>query len=500
MRLLNELIEKIDFLSFQGNTQVQISNIQYDSRKCTADSLFIAIEGTQSDGHNYIEKAIQAGAVAVIAEHTNGINYDQTQIAMILVENSRLALAQISHCWYGFPTKSMKVIGITGTNGKTTTTFIIKSLFEAAGHKTAIIGTTGIYIGKTKIPATHTTPESLELCEHFAQMRDENVEIVAMEVSSHALAQYRADGIEFDAANFTNLTLDHLDYHKTMQDYAQAKKRLFDMLTPQGIAIVADNSEYSTFMLDECKAVNKFFIGRELSSDIVISNEKVGINGIEYNLTFTNQNASNLSNSIALKSPLLGKFNIDNTSFAASLAVLMGLPKEKVQQYMPLAQGSPGRMQRVNLKNSAVALVDYAHTPDALEKALLACKHIINSAELSSSKLICVFGCGGDRDKSKRPIMGEISSRLADFSIITDDNPRTENSEDILQQINSGVALENKQNAKSIPNRAKAIEYACQIAQANDLILVAGKGHEDYQIIGTTKHHFDDVEELNKYA
>ena len=385
----------------------------------------------------------------------------------------------------------MYIAGITGTNGKTTTTFLLKSIFEEAGYKCGIIGTTGIFIGNEMLPATHTTPESLELASIFNQMRNSGVCFVALEVSSHALHQHRADCIDFDAALFTNLTLDHLDYHKTMTEYADAKKILFDLMKTDSIAISIFNENWTEYFLKDCKSKSKYVIGYEQDFDIFIDNIILNSNGCDFSLKAK-------ANEIAIKSPLLGKFNIENLSLAAVLALAIGIKPAIIKKALESATGAPGRMQKVILKNGAIGIVDYSHTPDALEKALLSCREIIEKSDNPKSKLICVFGCGGDRDKTKRPQMGNIAASIADFTIVTDDNPRCEDSENIIADIFQGIKEKQKAKTIKISNRANAINFAVKLSQKDDLILVAGKGHENYQIIGKTKHHFNDIEELAK--
>ncbi len=489
MKNLNNLLSGICYQLIKGTLETSISSIQYDSRKCEENSLFVAITGEQFDGHNFIKSAIEQGAKAIVCEKTD-LGYI-SNITVIQVDNSRKALAYLSHNWFEHPTKDMYIAGITGTNGKTTTTFLLKSIFEEAGYKCGIIGTTGIFIENEMLPATHTTPESLELASIFNQMRSSGVNFVAMEVSSHALHQHRTDCIDFDAALFTNLTLDHLDYHKTMNEYADAKKILFDSMNTDSIAISIFNENWTDYILKDCKSKSKYVIGYRQDFDIFIDKIILNSNGCEFTLK---ENA----NEIAIKSPLLGKFNIENLSIAATLALAKGIKPIIIKKALEIATGAPGRMQKVILKNGAIGIVDYSHTPDALEKALLSCREIIEKSDNPKSKLICVFGCGGDRDKSKRPKMGNIATTIADFTIVTDDNPRFEDSEDIIADIFQGIKEEQKAGTIKISNRANAINFAVKISQKDDLILVAGKGHENYQIIGKTKHHFNDVEELAK--
>ncbi|OGU14456.1 MAG: hypothetical protein A2X63_04515, partial [Ignavibacteria bacterium GWA2_35_8] len=449
MKKLTELIKTLTYTNIIGYTDIDIFSIEQDSRECKAGSLFVAIRGTNSDGHKYIENVIRQGTKVIVCEEIPTIN--DKNITFIMVDNSRLALAELAHTWYNFPTREMKVIGITGTNGKTTITFLIKSILDSIGEKAAIIGTTGIYIGNQKLPATHTTPGPLQLCSYLSQMKSEGVKYVVMEVSSHALSQNRVSGISFDVAAFTNLTHDHLDYHTTMEDYASAKKQLFQMLSPDGIAVVNGDDDYSEFILKDIKTSRKIKVGRKSGNDIIIADEKLNLDGSDFMLKI---NSNELMN---IKTGLLGRFNIDNAAMAVAICLQLGFDKNAIIEILKTSAGAPGRMQKIILKNKAIAMVDYAHTPDALEKALNSCREALVSAGLKNNKLLCVFGCGGDRDKTKRPIMGKISSSLADFTILTDDNPRTEDSSKIIQDIYYGIENGEKMKVIQISNRAEAI-------------------------------------------
>ena len=489
---LSLLIGDLDDPQIYGDVDVEIEGIAYDSRKCDKGFLFVALRGMNVDGHNFISAGIKRGANAVLCEEIpEGLEAEG--ITFVVVRDSRRALAEVSHRFYDYPTKGLNVIGITGTNGKTTTTYLIKSIYEEAGEKTALIGTTGIIIDDEFIPPTHTTPESLELCKLFVEMREKNVTTVIMEVSSHALAQSRVWGIDFDTAIFTNLTPDHLDYHEDMFEYATAKKQLFDMLKPESKAIVFNNSEFSEYVVRDCQA-KVYFVGRDKGNDIRIKSEKMSLGHSAFELKGEiNGNKIDLEFEISLS----GKFNIENASLASVTALANNIDYETISKALAKASGAPGRMQAINLQSGALALVDYAHTPDALEKALQACRDILLENK-NGGNLICVFGCGGDRDKTKRPIMGNISARIADYTVITSDNPRTEEPEKIIDEIYGGIDTGLKSKVVSISHRGEAIKYAVNFAKAGDILLVAGKGHEKYQIIGTERIHFDDAEEIKK--
>ncbi len=499
MKNLNQLINVIEPVKTINFINRQISSIEYDSRKCSNDSIFVAIRGNNLDGHRFISAAIKKGAKTIICESLSPDTKNFPDCTFIKVSDSRNALAMLSHYWFDEPSKKLKIIGITGTNGKTTLTFLLKSIFHECGYKCGIIGTTGIFMGNEFIPATHTTPESLELASVLNNMVQKGIEYVFMEVSSHSLEQRRINGIVFDAALFTNLTHDHLDYHINFDSYAKAKKKLFDNLTENSFALANSDDDYCDFILSDCKSRRKYKIGRNTNSDIIITEEQISLNKASFILSINRINDTSFTETYSFEIHLTGRFNITNAAMAAATGLALNLDYKKILKGLIFSKGAPGRMETIILKNGAVAIIDYAHTPDALEKALLACREIIIS-QSSSSKLICVFGCGGDRDKSKRPAMGSISSFIADYSIITSDNPRTEDADKIIQEIYAGISKKNKSKINCITNRSEAIAAAYRLSRQGDIILIAGKGHEKYQIIGTEKIPFDDVEEVMKFA
>ncbi len=487
MKNFEALIKDINIIGHKGSFPSTISNICYDSRKVNTGDLFVAMRGEQTDGHKYIDKAIELGASVIVCE----ILPDKIKenVAYLTVDNSRKTLSDLAHNFYDRPAEKLDIYGITGTNGKTTISFIMKHIYKSLGYKTGIIGTTGIYIGEKKIEASHTTPESLELAELLADMVDAGIEKVFMEVSSHALVQSRADNISFKAGIFTNLSHEHLDYHKTMHEYAAAKSILFSRIQTDGFAIVNGDDDYSKAILKNCTTEKIYSIGRNATNTIQILDENSKISG----MTFSIQHNTKMDFSTSL----IGKFNIDNIAMALSLPILENEEPYQVKQAVSTAKGAPGRMDRVNLANGAVGLIDYAHTPDALDKALKAAKEVLIESG-SKGKLISVFGCGGNRDRTKRPKMGNISTDTAHFSIVTDDNPRTEDPTSIRKEIFEGIEF--RHNCCEIPGRAEAIKLAYQISMKDDIILIAGKGHETYQILGTTRHHFDDKEEIMKWG
>lgn len=487
MKVLSHLLNNVDHIEIVNFIEREIKSISYDSRLVSSDGIFVALRGTKVDAHNFISDVINAGCKIIICEEIPNFETDAT---FIKVKSSRKALAQISHWWFDYPTQKMKMIGVTGTNGKTTSTFIIAQILEKFGYKVGILGTTGIYFANRHYEATHTTPESYELCKIFSEMVRNGVQYVAMEVSSHALEQYRVFGIDFDAAIFTNLSHDHLDYHQSMENYASAKKILFDLLKEDSFAVVNGDDHYSDFILSSTKSKYKSKVGRQSFNDYIISNEKISTNGIEFNLVHKNK-------SVKIETNLIGKFNVDNTALATVLCLEMGFELEKVVYAIKLIQPAEGRMVAINLRTAATGIVDYAHTPDALQKALLTCREIL-SANNNNGNLICVFGCGGDRDRTKRPKMGQIAAEIADLVVITDDNPRTEPADKIRLEILQGISNNLRHKVIEIADRAEAIRYSIEQSKAGDIVLVAGKGHEKYQIIGNKRFHFDDFEQLKQ--
>ncbi len=518
---IRHLINYIDYkqIYFEENCEISnISTIEYNSKFCIQNSMFVAITGENIDGHIFIEEALKNGTNSIICEKLPENFNEFPNVVFILVENSRLALAQASHAFYNFPARNMCIIGITGTNGKTTTTFLLKSILEAAEQSVGIIGTTGIFIDNEVLESPHTTPESLELAKILSKMYKCGIEYVVMEVSSHSLAMHRVSCIDFNIAAFTNLTHEHLDFHKTLNNYTLSKKILFDNLDNTSIAVFNADDTATSKLLADCSASiilisrdenNKLFNNKLLAERVnqaIIYKEDIEKNRSNFVLKLSNNSNNKSGIEIQIETKLTAKFNIDNASLAATIAHSIGIEPENIKTGLASSNGAPGRMELVQLASGATAYVDYAHTPDALEKALLACKNILKTNKTSNStiinnsikRLIVVFGCGGDRDKTKRPLMGKIAEQLADIIIITDDNPRTEDNLKIIEEIAMGIS--SIENIRCISDRKEAIKYAASIADKQDIILVAGKGHETYQIIGTTKQYFSDIDELVKYS
>jgi UDP-N-acetylmuramoyl-L-alanyl-D-glutamate--2,6-diaminopimelate ligase len=464
---------------------VKISGIQYDSRKVVRENLFVALKGSGSDGHKFLSSAIANGAKVVVVEDDASIPDPMcmhTGTVKVVVGNTRKALAQIAANYYGRPAQKMTMIGVTGTNGKTTTTFLIKQLLEADGkRRVGLIGTVEYAIGAEKFPATHTTPESLELQQLFAQMVSKGCTHCVMEVSSHALHQSRTVGIPFAGAVFTNLTQDHLDYHGSMEEYGKAKRILFDGLTEDAVAVVNADSEFSSMMTAGTRA-RVMTYGIDHTSDLQAKRLSVTVNGFTADI-----------DGIPTATSLVGRFNVYN--FLGAYGLMKGLGFQPTAEQCAVLKPAPGRFEQIRSPKGWTAIVDYAHTPDALENCLQTIHDVLPPQR--TNRIITVFGAGGDRDTTKRPKMGAIAERLSDTIIITSDNPRTEDPMKIIGDVLEGIT--EKQKAVIEADRAKAIAKGLSLAAEGDVILIAGKGHEDYQVIGKEKFHFSDNEEIMKF-
>lgn len=461
---------------------VKISGVQYDSRKVQRENLFVAIRGTGSDGHSFLSAAIANGAKVIVVEDDHSIPDSLCMhqgVVKVVVGNTRKALAEIAANYYGHPAASMTVIGVTGTNGKTTTTYLLKQMIEANTHtKVGLIGTVEYSIGTEKIPATHTTPESLELHGLFARMKQMGCTHVVMEVSSHALHQYRVYGIPFSGAVFTNLTQDHLDYHGTMEEYFGAKKILFNALSATAIAVTNADSDYGKKIVDGCKGKILSY-GTGSHADVRAENVSISIDGFSADI-----------NGTAVTTPLVGRFNVYN--FLAAYTTVTGLGFHIPQTVLARLVPAPGRFEQIHSPAGWTAIVDYAHTPDALENCLQTIHDVLPSDGTHS--IITVFGAGGDRDKTKRATMGAIAERLSNVVIVTSDNPRTEDPQMIVNDIIAGFSDPRKPIIEI--DRAGGIRKGLSLAQPGDVVLIAGKGHEDYQVLGKEKIHFSDREEV----
>ena len=468
--------EKYEVLS--GDINIDLTSVEYDSRRVKEGSVFVCISGFKADGHRFVESAVNNGAKAVVTEKDIAV---PKGITCVKVQNTRHTLAVMAASLFGRPSEKMRLIGVTGTNGKTTTTYLIKNILETHGRKTGIIGTIQNCIGNRVLHTDRTTPESLELQELFREMLNEGVDDVIMEVSSHSLDLHRVDCCEFDIGMFTNLTEDHLDYHKTMENYRDAKALLFGMCKA---SIINIDDPCGEFMVS--RAVGKVLKTgiNNNRADIKAVNLVMKPNGVEFDIVFENK-----THHIVYNVP--GKFSVYNALAAVAAGILLDVPMESIIKGIESVKGVKGRFEPVKTYNGITAIVDYSHTPDSLE-------NMLNTArEFVKGRIITVFGCGGDRDKLKRPIMGEIAGRLSDFCIITSDNPRSEDPQTILDEIEPGTAKAGCDYIK-ICDRREAIFHAVKMAQPDDFIAVAGKGHEDYQIFADRTIHFDDAEVLRE--
>lgn len=469
---------------------VEIHGIQYDSRKVVRGDLFVALRGSSSDGNRFIVDAIGRGARAVVTDTDAAVSdaYCMHEgVAKVVVPDARAALAEISATYYGNPSRKLSMVGVTGTNGKTTTSHIIRTLLEARGMRTGLIGTITYEFAGKVLAATHTTPESLELNELLARMVAEGCSAAVMEVSSHALAQQRVRGIGFAAAVFTNLTQDHLDYHGTMEEYFGAKRILFDSLKPGGWCVINIDDEWGKKLIRSVR-MKKITYGVDASADVRASGISLGADRTRFEVLHDGVTT-------ALESPLVGRFNVSNILAAFAAGIALGIPKETMVDALRRFQPVRGRFERLPSSQGWTAVIDYAHTPDALEKAIIAVRDILRSS--GKGRIITVFGCGGNRDRTKRPQMGRIATELSDVTVVTSDNPRHEDPEGIIDEIISGVKKEARYYREA--DRAKAVIRALCMAEAGDIVLVAGKGHEEYQVVGDTKVHFSDREIVEEY-
>ncbi|MEG6521882.1 UDP-N-acetylmuramoyl-L-alanyl-D-glutamate--2,6-diaminopimelate ligase [Desulfotomaculum sp. 1211_IL3151] len=475
--ILKELLQAIPVVSLSGNQEINIEGICYDSRQVSPKTLFVAVKGYQTDGHQYIEKAVTAGAVAVVYESDVEL---PEGISGIKVADSRKSLALLADQFYGHPSQRLSMVGVTGTNGKTTTTHLIAAIWQRAGIKPGVIGTIHNLIGEKILPVTNTTPESLDLQKTLAQMVEEEVKGVAMEVSSHALALNRVAGVHYQVAVFTNLTQDHLDFHQTMENYLAAKAILF----AQDIQYaVINGDDPAAGELKKSSRGKVYTYGMNQEVDVRAQDIQVTAKGVQFVI-------SGPWGQHRLHLKLTGRFNVYNSLAAYTTGMALGFDGEIVIAALENVIGVAGRFELVDQGQNFAVVVDYAHTPDGLENILTTARQI------TKGRLITVFGCGGDRDRTKRPIMGEIAARYSDIPVVTSDNPRTEDPQRILADVVVGVnRVMSPEKYLVLQDRREAINKAIELAREGDVVVIAGKGHEDYQIIGTTKYPFDDREE-----
>lgn len=472
--LLDQLLEAVEVLAATGNLKIHIQGICYDSRQAAPGSLFVAVQGYQTDGHQYIEQAIQAGAVAVVLQRDIAV---PAGVTVVKVADSRKALALLADQFYQHPSGQLTMVGVTGTNGKTTTTHLLASIWRKAGVKPGVIGTIHNLIGDQVLPVNNTTPESLDLQRILAQMVEAEVKGVAMEVSSHALALNRVAGVNYSAAVFTNITQDHLDFHGTMEEYLNAKALLFAMDIDYAIINADDAAAQQLVQSSKGKV---YTYGIDQVADVQAKDIAITARGVAFT-------ACGPWGEHRLDLKLTGRFNVYNTLAAYTTALALGIPSDIVVEALQNVPGVAGRFELVDQGQDFAVVVDYAHTPDGLENILTTARQI------TTGRLITVFGCGGDRDRTKRPIMGEIAARYSDIPVVTSDNPRTEDPDRIIEDVVVGVNNVTKpENYLVIADRREAINRAIELAQAGDVVVIAGKGHEDYQIIGKTKYPFDD--------
>lgn len=474
--MLSELIKGLE-IKTEDLRDINVSGISYDSRNVRQEDIFVAIRGFKDNGGNYIKEAIRKGAVAVLSEEELEIE----GIVNLRCIDVRKGLALISDRFFGHPSSKLKVIGVTGTNGKTTTTYLLRSIFSTAGKKTGLIGTINYLIDENCIPASNTTPESRDLQEMLSKMVDKNIDIVVMEVSSHAVVLSRIEGIEYQAGVFTNFSQDHLDFHGDMETYFSAKRRFFENLSQQikkpWVVFNIDDSrgEEIKRASGDCPSIS-YGIS---TGDIYTSNIVLHQNGISFYIHWKTEK-------IPIEVKLPGRHNVYNALSAFATAFIQDISPDVIRDGLMRVQSVDGRFEKIEAGQPFSVIIDYAHTPEALERLLLTTKEII------TGKLILIFGCGGDRDKKKRPIMGAIGSKLADHTILTSDNPRTEEPEAILSEIEKGIIPD--RSYEVIEDRREAIRKGCLIAKSGDCVLIAGKGHENYQILGTKRIPFDDRE------
>ncbi len=476
---LNELIKNITVSAIEGSADVDIVDVDIDSRCVATGHLFIAIKGTQTDGHQYIQKAVDMGAAAILCEDMPVER--QSGVCYIQVPSTETAVGPVATVFHGDPTSRLKLVGVTGTNGKTTIATLLYNMFRKLGYKCGLLSTVCNYIEGEAVPASHTTPDPIELNRLLERMASVGCEYVFMECSSHAIAQQRIGGLKFAGGIFTNLTRDHLDYHKTVENYRNAKKAFFDMLPKGAFAITNADDKNGLFMVQNTKATVKTYSTRTMADfrgriiECHFEGMYLEIDGHEVGVQF------------------IGKFNVSNLLAVYGAAVMLGQKPEDVLLVLSTLKSVAGRLEPIHSPEGFTAVVDYAHTPDALENVLKAIHEVLDGKD---GHIITVCGAGGNRDKGKRPLMAQEAVKQSDRVIITSDNPRFEEPQDIINDMLAGLDQRQMKKVVSIVDRREAIRTACMMAQKGDVILIAGKGHEDYQEIKGVKHHFDDREEV----
>ena len=481
MKILKDILYKVSVNAVYGDTNVKVAQVDFDSRKVVKDSLFVAQKGTSVDGHLYIDKAISLGATTIICEELP-IRLE-ANITFIQVEDSSKTLAIIASNFYDNPSSKLKLIGVTGTNGKTTVASLLYQLLKKSGYKTGLLSTVQILVDTTVFNATHTTPDSVTINSYLHQMVLLGVDYCFMEVSSHGIHQKRTEGLEFAGGIFTNLSHDHLDYHVSFASYRDVKKSFFDSLPKTAFALTNLDDKNGNIMLQNTKARKRTYALKTLADykakiiEKSFSGTLISINDTEF------------------WTKLIGNFNAYNLAAIIGVAYELGLEKLEILTIISQLESVSGRFEHLVSDNGVIAIVDYAHTPDALRNVL----QTINDIRTNNEKLITVIGCGGDRDRTKRPKMAHIASQLSTQAIFTSDNPRTENPDTILEEMEEGVSAENLKKIITISDRRQAIKTACKFSETGDILLIAGKGHENYQEISGERFHFDDLVEVKKY-
>lgn len=475
--ILESLIKNIKPITVVGKTDIDITGINIDSRKIQPGHLFVAIKGTQTDGHAYIEKAIQQGAVAILCENLPTVCEGATYIQVASTED---VVGKVATLFYGDPTSKLKLVGVTGTNGKTTIATLLYNMFRKLGYKCGLLSTVCNYIEEEQLPTSHTTPDPIELNQLLSKMVDAGCDYAFMECSSHAIAQKRIGGLRFAGGIFTNLTRDHLDYHKTFENYRDAKKAFFDGLPKSAFAIINADDKNGMYMVQNCKATIKTYSTRAMA-DFKAKILECHFEGMYLDID---------RHEVGVQ--FIGKFNVSNLLAVYGTAIMLGEKAEDILVVMSTLKSVNGRLDPVRSPEGYTAIVDYAHTPDALENVLNAIHEVLNG----KGQVITVCGAGGNRDKGKRPLMAQEAVKQSDKVIITSDNPRFEDPQDIINDMLAGLDKQQMKKVLSIVDRKEAIRTACMMAKKGDVILVAGKGHEDYQEIKGVKHHFDDKEIL----
>lgn len=481
MKTLKDILYKVSIEAVKGSTDVAIQKIEFDSRKVELNDVFVAIRGTVSNGHDFIEKALNQGAAVIVCDTfpsliVNGVTYVQ-------VKDTNLALAFLAANYYDNPSQNLKLVGITGTNGKTTISSLLYQLFKKAGYKVGLLSTVKILVDEVEYVATHTTPDSLTINYYLSEMNKAGVEFCFMEVSSHGIHQKRTEALHFVGGIFTNLSHDHLDYHASFAEYRDVKKSFFDFLPKSAFAITNIDDKNGSLMLQNTKA-RKLTYALKTYADFKATVLENQLSGLLLKIN---------NNEVWVK--LIGTFNAYNLLAIYGAAVQLGLDELEVLRLLSELESVSGRFQFVVSDSKITAIVDYAHTPDALENVL----NTINDIRTKNEQLITVVGCGGDRDKTKRPLMANIATSNSDKTILTSDNPRSEDPEAILADMEKGVEPQNHRKMLSVLDRKQAIKAACQLAQPNDIILIAGKGHETYQEIKGVRHYFDDMEVVKEF-